>query len=382
MSILTIIIIILVICKLLDIATKKAQKHNVEKGGVARERVSKSTTYYHDLVDVDSMDGQSFEYWCADLLKYNGFSKIQLTPGSGDQGVDIIAWKDGLKYAIQCKRYSKNLGNKPIQEVNTGRIIYGCSRAAVMTNQYFTTGAVSAANAVGVQLWGRDVLSQMLKQKNTALNKQSKEYRRQEHNKKKQLKRQTNDSTAATSEVVSDRQDTIQQRSKPITNREKTQADHAKSRENSLYSSTHQKRVSQYNQAVNAAKDYLSSGSFSKKGLINQLEHDGFSHDQAIFAADNCGANWFINAKEEVKTYLSNSGYSRSGLIEQLMYDGYTKEEAESAVDGSEILWKYQAYKQAQAYLASETLSKDGLIEQLEYEGFTHEEATYAADRI
>lgn len=122
-----------------------------------------------DFSALDYMDGHDFEYWCADLLKYSGFTKVQVTPGSGDQGVDIVAWKDNEKYAIQCKRYSKTLGNRPIQEVNTGRTIYGCSRAAVITNQDFTQGAISAAAAVGVLLWGRETLAEMIRRKNAAL---------------------------------------------------------------------------------------------------------------------------------------------------------------------------------------------------------------------
>ena len=39
------------------------------------------------------MDGYQFEYQCAEILKRNGFSRVQVTQSSGDQGVDIIAHK-------------------------------------------------------------------------------------------------------------------------------------------------------------------------------------------------------------------------------------------------------------------------------------------------
>ena len=110
------------------------------------------------------MTGHMFEQWCASLLRDNGFQNVTVTPGSGDQGVDIIGYMNGQKIAFQCKRASHNLGNKPIQEVNTGRTIYGCYRAVVMTNSYFTKGAIEAANAVHVELWDRDRLA-MLEQK-------------------------------------------------------------------------------------------------------------------------------------------------------------------------------------------------------------------------
>lgn len=113
---------------------------------------------------VDSMDGHKFEYWCADLLKKIGFSDVKVTQGSGDQGVDVIAVKDGVCYAIQCKCYSSDLSNKPVQEVHTGKSIYKCQVGVVMTNRHFTIGAKEAADATGVLLWDREKLREMIEQ--------------------------------------------------------------------------------------------------------------------------------------------------------------------------------------------------------------------------
>ena len=112
--------------------------------------------------NIDGMSGADFEDFCADLLRKNGFRHVTVTPASGDQGVDIIAEKNGQLYAVQCKRYSARLGNSPVQEVNAGRSVYHCDRAIVMTNNYFTPGAVQAARACGVELWDRDDLYAML----------------------------------------------------------------------------------------------------------------------------------------------------------------------------------------------------------------------------
>ena len=61
-----------------------------------------------------------------------------------------------MGYAIQCKCYSSDLGNSPVQEVTTGKLIYNCHIGAVMTNRYFTQGAKIAAEADLVLLWDRD----------------------------------------------------------------------------------------------------------------------------------------------------------------------------------------------------------------------------------
>ncbi len=52
------------------------------------------------------MDGYEFEYQCAKILKRKHFSKIKVTQSSGDQGIDIIAFKHRKKYGIQCKYYT------------------------------------------------------------------------------------------------------------------------------------------------------------------------------------------------------------------------------------------------------------------------------------
>lgn len=109
-----------------------------------------------ELLTVDLMDGHDFEYWCANLLRKLDFTNVDVTPGSGDQGVDILAQKEGIKYAIQCKCYSSDLGNTPIQEVHAGKAMYHCQVGTVMTNRYFTAGGKQLAEATGVLLWDRD----------------------------------------------------------------------------------------------------------------------------------------------------------------------------------------------------------------------------------
>lgn len=116
----------------------------------------------YELEVADRMDGHSFEYWCANLLRKNWFLDVQVTRGSGDHGVDIVAIKDGIKYAIQCKCYSSPLGNTPVQEVNTGKLMYDCHVGVVMTNSSFTSGAIELADKAGVLLWDRRKLEEML----------------------------------------------------------------------------------------------------------------------------------------------------------------------------------------------------------------------------
>lgn len=115
----------------------------------------------YSISQLDYMEGHQFECACADILKANAFKNVTVTQGSGDFGVDILAEKNGYKYAIQCKRYSHKLDNKPIQEVIGGLAYYGCTKGAVMTNQYFTEPAKKLAKINGVELWDRNILQKM-----------------------------------------------------------------------------------------------------------------------------------------------------------------------------------------------------------------------------
>jgi HJR/Mrr/RecB family endonuclease len=111
----------------------------------------------------DNMDGFEFEQYCAEILKKNGFDNVEVTQGSGDHGVDVLAEKDGITYAIQCKCYSSSIGNSAIQQAHSGKSIYKRDIAVVMTNQYFTPQAIEEAAQIGVKLWDRDKLNKMIK---------------------------------------------------------------------------------------------------------------------------------------------------------------------------------------------------------------------------
>ena len=73
--------------------------------------------------------------------------------------------------------------------------------------------------------------------------------------------------------------------------------------------------------------------------------------------------------------------FSRSGLIEQLEYEGFAAAEATLAVDHLNVDWNEQAWKSAESYLDVMAFSRSALIEQLEFEGFTAEQATYGVGK-
>ena len=115
--------------------------------------------------EMDDMEGHEFEYFCADLLKDNGFAEVEVTRGSGDYGVDILAEKDGITYAVQCKCHTDPIGIRAVQEVYAGRDYYDRMVGVVMTNQYFTSAAVHAAEKLKILLWDRGDVEAMMEEK-------------------------------------------------------------------------------------------------------------------------------------------------------------------------------------------------------------------------
>ena len=120
------------------------------------------SSVYTQACDFDSMEGHEFEHYCADILSKNGFIDVEVTQGSGDHGIDILAEKDDISYAIQCKCYTSNIGNAAVQQAHTGKSLYKKDVAVVLTNRYFTQQAKSEAQQLGVKLWDRDKLQQMI----------------------------------------------------------------------------------------------------------------------------------------------------------------------------------------------------------------------------
>ena len=114
------------------------------------------------VISIDNIEGHEFEFLCANILRKNNYENVTVTQGSGDQGIDIIAYRDGIKYGIQCKCYSSPIGNRAVQEVFAGKTFYQCHVGIVLTNNYFTPAAVELAQRNGIVLWDRDKLLLMI----------------------------------------------------------------------------------------------------------------------------------------------------------------------------------------------------------------------------
>jgi restriction system protein len=102
--------------------------------------------------------GIEYETYCAEALRRAGWN-ARLTTVTGDQGTDIVAERDGKRVVVQCKFYSKPVGNKAVQEVAAARLHERADQAIVVSNADYTKSARQLARTTGVLLLHHDDLA-------------------------------------------------------------------------------------------------------------------------------------------------------------------------------------------------------------------------------
>jgi hypothetical protein len=94
---------------------------------------------------------KAFEIDCAARLHTAGW-RVVMHSQPGDQGVDLLASKRGVRVAIQCKHYTAPVGNAAVQEAYAGKSHYRAHHAAVVSLNGYTPAARALAASTGVSL--------------------------------------------------------------------------------------------------------------------------------------------------------------------------------------------------------------------------------------
>ncbi|MGO4811053.1 SNF2-related protein [Cupriavidus sp. 2MCAB6] len=124
---------------------------------------------YLTMDDVDRMDGFSFEVLCCLLWGKSGYQSVVTPKRRGDGGIDVVALRGREGVLLQCKSsINDQVGWDAIKEVTAGAAKYQAQyagtkfRKIAVTNQAFTSGAVSQAEANHVELVTRQRLAELL----------------------------------------------------------------------------------------------------------------------------------------------------------------------------------------------------------------------------
>ncbi len=113
---------------------------------------------------VDAMTGVEFEHYVAAVLRGIGYT-VEFTRATGDFGVDLIATRDGVRTAVQCKRQNRVVNGSAIQQVVAGAAVHDCDTTMVVSNHRYTRAAEQLADVHGCVLVDRTRLARLSRQR-------------------------------------------------------------------------------------------------------------------------------------------------------------------------------------------------------------------------
>lgn len=115
-----------------------------------------------EISEVDKFSGEDFERFLIKLLKEQGYNEIKGTPSTCDYGADLLAIKDGIRFAIQVKRSMNAVSISAVQEVLGGMIYYGAEKGMVITNAFYSESAKELAKRASIELVDRKIIKKWL----------------------------------------------------------------------------------------------------------------------------------------------------------------------------------------------------------------------------
>lgn len=117
-------------------------------------------------MDIDKLSGLEFEKLIYNILIKIGF-RANLTKSSGDGGIDIEAFYDGIffkgKYVIQCKRWDSKVGEPVLRDLFGTMISNNALKGILITTNYFSKHAKDFCIGKNVELIDRDQLIELVK---------------------------------------------------------------------------------------------------------------------------------------------------------------------------------------------------------------------------
>ena len=114
---------------------------------------------------IREMDWREFETFVANLLTEHGYKTI-LTPAQNDEGKDIVAEKDGIKYFIECKHWKEGsfVGREYLQKLVGAAAGSGVTNVIFIATCSFHDNAkvyakeINKSNMFHLELWNMNKL--------------------------------------------------------------------------------------------------------------------------------------------------------------------------------------------------------------------------------
>ncbi len=97
------------------------------------------------------LKGTKFERALARLYKKIGYVVSQ-TKGSGDEGIDLILVKEGVRTVVQCKGHAKPIGVSAVRDLYGAMMHFGAKNAVLACPAGFTKGVIEFVKGKPIQL--------------------------------------------------------------------------------------------------------------------------------------------------------------------------------------------------------------------------------------
>ena len=121
----------------------------------------------------------------------------------------------------------------------------------------------------------------------------------------------------------------------------------------------------------------------SKESLTEKLVEKGFTSEQVTEALEKLNVNWYTKAAERAKEYLESFNCSYASMVKMLERDEkFTHEEALYGAANCGADWREQAVHCAEKYAERVGFDYDKLVFQIEFFDYPHEDAVYAATKV
>jgi restriction endonuclease Mrr len=136
------------------------RRYLTEIDSIHGEAIAEGLYSYEDLMRVSPFD---FEKICLVPFEKQGY-KVELTPQSGDYGIDGIARKGRKKVFLQCKQYTNDnkVSVKRVQRFAGAMAMHRVRRGYYITTSTFTQQARKAADKLNIKLVDKDNIIEFL----------------------------------------------------------------------------------------------------------------------------------------------------------------------------------------------------------------------------
>jgi Holliday junction DNA helicase RuvB len=101
--------------------------------------------------NVCSMTAVTFKEFTASLFRETGYT-VEITPGTSDNGIDLLLRKNNQLIAVQCKRWNTPIREPIIRDFYSALMSSGAQSGYVVTTSTFTSNAYSFAEGKPIQL--------------------------------------------------------------------------------------------------------------------------------------------------------------------------------------------------------------------------------------